>query len=215
MQGAPDIAVTLACPATPSPLGGPAGFSGTVRNAGDVTVTNVVVTQNAPAPNTVVFTYGQPGARSVGQFQGELQHTQQQRLFDRHPVSASANDKCAGAAVIASATIDCPVVAAPRIVVTQACPPNPVAPGELIVYSGSISNAGNITLTNITVLGSQPTPNAVVFTLATLETGATATFSGSFNAPLDACLATSTLTASGQAGAAAPPSRTTSQPPAP
>jgi hypothetical protein len=52
------------------------------------------------------------------------------------------------------------------MVVTQNCPVNPVGPGTILTYSGSVSNAGNITLTNVVVTNdrSGATP---LFTAAT------------------------------------------------
>jgi uncharacterized repeat protein (TIGR01451 family) len=197
VQGAPNIAVTLACPVTPTSLGGLLTFSGTVRNAGNVTVTNVVVRRDAPAPNTVVFSVPSLAPGASANFSGSYSVPGNNACSITTSVSVSANDQCAGSGVVASATIDCPLVTAPRIVVTQTCPANPVAPGGLIVYDGSVSNPGNVTLTNITVVSSQPAPNTV-FTLGSLAPGASASFTSSFNAPLDACSATSTLTATGR-----------------
>lgn len=198
VQGAPDITVTLTCPFTPASLGGLLTFGGTVRNVGNVTVTNVVVRRDSPGPNTVVFTVASLAPGTSAQFTGSYTVPSSDICSITTAVSASANDQCAGSGVVASASIDCPLVATPRILVTQTCPANPVVPGGLMVYAGSVSNTGNITLTNITVVSSQPAPNTVVFTLASLAPGATANFSSSFNAPLDACSASSTLTASGQ-----------------
>jgi len=197
VQGAANIAVTLACPVTPTPLGGVLTFSGNVRNAGNITVTNVVVRQDAPAPGAVIFSVASLAPGASANFTGSYTVPSLNACSVTTSVSASAKDQCAGLGVIAGATIDCPLVAAPRIVVTQTCPVTSATPGGLIVYSGSVNNAGNITLTNITVVSSQPAPNTVVFTLGSLAPGASASFTSSFNAPLDTCSATSTLTASG------------------
>ncbi len=198
LQGAPDIAVTLACPVTPTPLGGLLTFSGTVRNAGNVTLTNVVVTRGVPEPSTVVLTRASLAPGASVSFTGSYTVPVADICSITTSVSATAKDQCVGTSVIANATTECPLVATPNIRVTQACPPNPVAPGELITYSGSVSNTGNITLTNIIVVSSQPSANTVVFTAAALAPGTAASFSSSFNAPLDACAATSTLAATGQ-----------------
>lgn len=198
VQGAPDISVTLACPTTPTPLGGTLTFSGTVRNDGNVTVTNVVVTRNAPGPNAVVLTRATLAPGASANFTGNYTVPVSDACSITTSVSASAQDQCAGATVIANASIVCPLVTTPRILVTQSCPVNPVTPGGLIEYAGNVSNPGNVTLTNITVVSSQPVPNTVVFTVASLAPGASAGFNSSFNAPLDACSATSTLTATGQ-----------------
>jgi uncharacterized repeat protein (TIGR01451 family) len=197
VQGAPNIAVTLACPTTPTPLGGTLTFSGTVRNAGNVTLTNVVVRRDAPTPNTVVFSTASLAPGATANFTGSYTVPISDDCSITTSVIATGNDQCVGSGVSASAAIACPLVAAPSIRVTQTCPTIPVMPGGLVAYSGTVSNTGNITLTNISVVSSQPSPGTVVFTVASLAPGAAANFSGSYNAPLDACSATSTLTATG------------------
>jgi len=72
----------------------------------------------------------------------------------------------------ASATSTCPVLTSSHITVTHLCPSAPVAPGSLLTYSGTVGNAGNVTLTNIVVVDDQ-NPGVPVFTLATLAVGAT------------------------------------------
>src|SRR6185436_12820269 len=51
----PAIEVTLACPATPPPLGGTLTYTGTVKNSGNSTLTNVLVVNNRTG-NTPIFT---------------------------------------------------------------------------------------------------------------------------------------------------------------
>jgi hypothetical protein len=133
--GAPSIAVTLACPATPTPLGGLLTFSGTVRNAGNITLTHVVVRRESPAPNTVVFSVASLAPGATANFSGSYTVPGNNACSITTSVNATANDQCAGSGVVASTSIDCPLVTAPRIVVTQTCPPNPTTPGGLIVYA--------------------------------------------------------------------------------
>lgn len=51
----PMLALTKQCPPYPVPPGGILNYSGTVTNISDVTLTNIIVVNNQPAPNTVVF----------------------------------------------------------------------------------------------------------------------------------------------------------------
>jgi uncharacterized repeat protein (TIGR01451 family) len=196
VQGASNIAVTLGCPDTPTPLGGLLTFSGTVRNAGTVTLTNVVVVRDAPAPNTSVFTVASLAPGASANFTGSYTVPGSNACSITTSVSASANDQCAGSGVIARATISCPLVSTPGIVVTQNCPVNPASPGGVFTYSGTVSNAGNNTLTNIVVLNHQPAANTVVFTQATLASGASTNFTASYTVPSDSvCSVTSVVTA--------------------
>lgn len=91
-------------------------------------------------------------------------------------------------------TITCQNILTPGINVTKACPAQPVSPGQLLTYSGSVSNTGNVTLTNIVVVDSQPAANTPVFALASLAPGAVANFTGSYTAPTN-CSISDTLTA--------------------
>ena len=51
----PAIAVAKQCPSYPVPPGGTLKLTGTVTNTGNVTLTGVVVANDQPAPNTVVY----------------------------------------------------------------------------------------------------------------------------------------------------------------
>ena len=177
---APAIAVTLACPATPAATGGLITYTGTVRNSGNVTLNNVIVVNNQSAPSTVLTVPSlAPGASAnfTASFTAPAD-----ACSVSSTVTASGSDTCTQAVVNNSASATCPLVTTPRIVVTQICPANPATLGGLLTYSGTVSNAGNITLTNVVVTNdlSGATP---VFTAATLAPGEVASFTGSYLAP--------------------------------
>jgi uncharacterized repeat protein (TIGR01451 family) len=158
LQGAPNLTVSLTCPVTPVSLGGTLTFSGNVLNAGNVTLTNVVVTRDLPAPGTAVFTVATlaPGASAT--FTSSYTVPGSNACSITTSVTARGQDQCVGSGVLASATIVCPLVTTPRIIVTQNCSTNPTSPGGVLTYSGSVSNAGNITLSNIIVINNQRAP---------------------------------------------------------
>jgi hypothetical protein len=114
-------------------------------------------------------------------------------------VTVRGSDVCTGSNVIVTASSQCPVVPTPRLALTKQCPPNPVAPGSMLVYSGSLSNAGTITITNINVVDDRPSPNTPVLGPITLTPGQFVNFSGSYPVPYDCCgPCVDTLTAVGQ-----------------
>ncbi|MHB8524288.1 MAG: DUF7507 domain-containing protein, partial [Limisphaerales bacterium] len=121
-------------------------------------------------------------------------------------VTASGRDICGGNLVANLAS--CPVATTPLLAVTQNCPVAPVRPGSLFTYSGTVSNAGNITLTNVVILNSLSgaTP---IFTTAVLDPGASANFTGSYIAPATGPT-TSTSTASATSLCGAPVTNTAS-----
>jgi hypothetical protein len=66
----PVIALSRSCPAYPVPPGGLLSFSGTVSNLADVTLTNVLVVGDQPAPNTILFGPATLAAGAVANFTG-------------------------------------------------------------------------------------------------------------------------------------------------
>jgi uncharacterized repeat protein (TIGR01451 family) len=73
------------------------------------------------------------------------------------------------------------------IVVTKQCPPHPVPPGGTLIFTGAVTNAGNVTLTDVLVVNDQPAPNTLVYGPATLAPGAGAEFSASYRVPPCSC----------------------------
>jgi uncharacterized repeat protein (TIGR01451 family) len=101
-------------------------------------------------------------------------------------VSASGED-CSGETVSNEFTRTCTVATMPGIVITKECAPGLLRPGDLLTYSGSISNSGNITLVNVSVTdgtapGNPPLPGPI-----DLAPGQSVSFSGSFVVPPDFC----------------------------
>ncbi len=188
----PRLAVAQTCP---TPSGGVLVYSGTVSNAGNITLTNVIV-RNDRSGGTVVFTVATlaPGARAS--FNGSYSAVADACSLTS-TVTATAADKCTGNNVVATFTANCSLPTNPRIVVTQTCPLIQVSPGGTLTYSGTVSNAGNATLTNV-VVTSDRTGAAIVFSIATLAPRATANFTGTYVTHDDCCVDTSTLTATGR-----------------
>jgi uncharacterized repeat protein (TIGR01451 family) len=190
----PAIRVTKECPPAPPTQGSLLVFSGSVSNAGNITLTNVIVANNQPAPNTPVLG---PITLAPGQLV---------RFTNSYPVppdscgslddtlTATATSLC-GSNVSNTASASCPVLTTPLIRVTKRCPPSPVSPGDLFVFTGSVSNAGYITLTNVIVVNNQPTNNTPVVGPFTLAPGQVVLFTNSYTAPLDRCVFSDTLTA--------------------
>jgi uncharacterized repeat protein (TIGR01451 family) len=195
----PKLAVTKSCPASPVPLGQPLVFTGTVSNAGNITLIDVFVVDNQPSNNTPVLGPLTLAPGEAAGFSGS--YLVPINICDTNiadTVSARGTDVCTGSNVLASATAICPIVPLPRLALTKRCPTNPVAPGELLVYTGTISNAGNLTITNITIVNDRPAPNTAVLGPINLVPGQSVGFSGSYLAPYDCCgPCVDTLTARG------------------
>ncbi|MHB8736383.1 MAG: DUF7507 domain-containing protein, partial [Terriglobales bacterium] len=191
---APSILVTQACPVSPAVPGGLLTYNGTVSNTGNSTLTNVVVLNNLSGA-TPVFTAATLAPGAVANFTGS--YLAPINCASTSTSTATGRSIC-GVAVTSTVSATCPVQTSPAIVVTQTCPSTSVLPGGILNYSGTVFNAGNITLTNLVVLDNRPAADTVVFTQATLAPGATANFTGSYQVPTNCCVISSTIRARGQ-----------------
>lgn len=103
-----------------------------------------------------------------------------------------------GASTLCAQTVtvlcsNCPVLA-----VTKECPPNPVPPGGLLAFTGTVTNLSDLALTNVVVLNDKPTPGTLVFGPVALAPGQSAAFTGSYTvSAIDSGPFTDTLVALG------------------
>src|SRR5436190_2782980 len=136
---------------------------GTVSNAGNIALINVTVVDNQPSNNTPVLGPLTLAPGESANFNGS--YTVPINICDTNiadTVTARGTDVCAGSNVTATAGALCPIVPTPRLTVTKKCPANPVAPGQLLVFTGTVSNSGSITITNIIVVNDRPIPNTII-----------------------------------------------------
>ncbi len=171
-------------------------FTGTVTNCGNNTLVGVVVTNFV---NGQAFPVLFPTNLALGQsvnFSGSWVPANP-CVPSTAILSVRATDQFTATpqTVTNIITITCQNTLTPGIKVTKVCPTDRVGPGQPLTFSGSVSNTGNITLTNVVVVNNQPAANTVVFTLASLGPGAVANFTASYPAPTS-CFVTDTLTAS-------------------
>jgi uncharacterized repeat protein (TIGR01451 family) len=113
-------------------------------------------------------------------------------------VTASAQDVCTYLPVVNSVTTTCPITTSPAITVSMNCPAAPTLRGGLFTYTGSVSNAGNVSLVNVYVTDDEPTNNTPVIGPITIAPGSKVNFTNSYVAPTCCCLIIDTLTATGQ-----------------
>lgn len=203
----PSIRVTRACPANPVQPGELLTYTGTVTNTGNITLTNVIVVDSQPAPNTVVFgpVNLAPGTGAI--FSGSYNVPVDSCGPYTDTLSASGADRCFGKVVTSTAAGSCPGANVPGIRISQSCPASPASIGGQLVYSATVINTGNITLTDVAVVSDRPSANTTVLRVASLGPGQATNFLGSFTVPsnLNACSITNTLkvTANNKCGGAA------------
>ena len=186
---APKIVVTKSCPGTPATPGAQITYSGSVQNAGNVTLTDVTVKSgNNSVFGPVTLTPGQitsfTASGSVPSGVCSVTDT-----WD-----ASGKDQCSGVTVTHSATTVCPVQGASQLEVTLRCPSGSLTPGGTATYSGTVANKGNVTVTNIVVVNTSA-PGVPVFTAPSLAPGASVNFSFDGSVPTDICSLDTTVRA--------------------
>jgi hypothetical protein len=84
------------------------------------------------------------------------------------------------------------------IMVEKICPTLPVSAGNVFTYSGRVINAGNVALTDVTVVNNMPKAGTLVFGPVTIAPGASAEFTGSYTLPNVCCEFVDVLTAKGK-----------------
>jgi len=137
----PCISVTKAC--TPAIVGASQTISGVVSNCGNITLTNIIITDNVIGAITN-FT----GSLAPGASFGYSATFTAVCGGNTNTVTARGTSIC-GVNVTNTATAVCPVTEAPCIVVSKACTPAIVGANQTI--SGVVSNCGNVPLTGVAV----------------------------------------------------------------
>jgi len=183
----PGISVTKVCQATPVQPGDLLTISGVVSNTGNIALTNVTVVNNKPTVGTVLLGPITLGVGQAAPYAGSYPVAADSCPPYADTVLARGSSLCGGTTVTNQVSAICPGTNSPSIVVTYACPANPVPPGGVLNYTGTVANNGNVTLTNVTVLSDKPVANTRLYGPATLAPGAGATFSGSYTVPTNSC----------------------------
>ena len=210
----PSILVTKAC--TNTIPGGLINFSGTISNTGDVTLNGLSVSDFIPAGSTNVssITLGVSSLAAGANTTYSGSYTPPQTAGPQaDSVTASGVDAINGGSVTVSANASCSIVTAPAITITQVCT-NASAPGQPILYSGIVTNTGNVTLNPISLNGVYPSGStsisATTLGASVLAPGQSTTYSASYVPPQTAGAMTDTIAASGVDAIYGPPAVTAS-----
>lgn len=187
----PAIALVQACPATPLLMGSVHQFSGYVTNTGDAVLTNV-------------FVFGPGGANAIVLGPIELAPGESESYSGSYTVpfntcsvdvTTSGRDACRGA--LFTGVVSCPVATTASIAVSETCPAGPVAAGNPVVFSGWVTNTGNITLIGVQVFSSQTASGTLVLGPISLAPGASAPFTGTYPSTGGGLAPANTVTAIG------------------
>ncbi len=194
----PNIDVSLNCSSELVLPGHPVSFTGVVTNSGDIQLNDVMVMHSFNGTETPVFGPVSLAPGQTSSFSGSFIAPEGINACEiTSSVIARAIEPCLGGQISDQASATCSLLTRPAIRVIRDCPPNPVAQGSILTYNGTVINEGNITLTDVVVYSGRPVANTQVFTIARLEPGQTADFTGTFEVPSNCCTVADTLRAEG------------------
>jgi uncharacterized repeat protein (TIGR01451 family) len=209
----PCISVTKDCvlncpPNNAAAFGQRINFQGTVRNCGDVTLTNVTVVDQLPAgataPSPIAFGTVQPGGTP---FNGTLRANESVTYSGSYQPGGSGAALCGPfrdvitvsgtdatsipRTVTASDDAVCTVCTAPCIDVVKDCIDTQVPAGTPIRYRFTVRNCGDVPLQNVVAVDDNATPtnpaDDVTTQIGDLAIGATRTVEATFPTSLADC----------------------------
>ena len=170
-------------------LGDTLTYTITATNTGNVTLTGVVVTDNKITPNSVTCATVDPAATCV--LTGTYRVTQADADTGQVVNAAVVTTATPGACPAGSTAPECnpsvtvPVKQEPRLASVKAMTANAdedgngaVSVGDTLTYSITVTNTGNVSLTDVVVTDTKITPNSV--TCATLAPAATCVLTGTY-----------------------------------
>ncbi len=206
---APDIRtsidVTKVCTATLNSAGNGVNvsFKGTVTNDGTEALINVKVVDDNGTPidksdDVTVLTIAKLDAGASQNYSGSFTTS---NSTSTDIVVATGSGKLTATAVSDNATATCAADILPDIKVTKECV-DPAVNGDPILFSGTVTNTGNVQLNKVTVVDDNGTPadttdDQTVLGPITLAPGASDSYSGSYLV-LAAGPSTDIVTASGE-----------------
>jgi len=160
-----------------------------VTNTGNVTLTDVVVTDDKITPNTITCATVAPGAFCdlVGTYKVQQSDVNAGSIVNKATVATSTPNVCPTGSTDAKCnpTVTVPVTQKADLTSTKALTANAdedgsgsVTAGDTLTYTITVANTGNIALTNLTVSDDKITPNSIV--CATVEPGQTCVLTGTY-----------------------------------
>ncbi|WP_354521662.1 DUF7507 domain-containing protein [Lysobacter enzymogenes] len=160
-----------------------------VTNTGNVTLTDVVVTDDKITPNTITCATLAPGATCdlVGTYKVQQSDVNAGSIVNKAVVSTSTPNVCPAGSTDAKCnpTVTTPVTQTPNLTSekTQTSNADEDGSGSITVndtlsYRVRVTNTGNVTLTDVVVTDDKITPNTI--TCATLAPGATCDLVGTY-----------------------------------
>ncbi len=204
--------VTNCPPNNSAVFGSPIQFGGQICNTGDISLTNVTVSDNiagAVISYATTTALGNPFPATGGgrlatndcvTYAGSFAASGNGCGPYPDTVIACGTDQSSiPKTVCATNSATCTVCTAPSISVTKLCPATNGLPGGVLGFSGTVCNNGNVPLKDVTIVDDHTltTGGNVVASYPLLTNGECRNFSGTIAIPANACSISDTLTARG------------------
>jgi uncharacterized repeat protein (TIGR01451 family) len=161
-------------------VGDAISYSVVATNSGNMTLTNVVITDTKLSPSSTTCATLAPGASCTltGSYTVLQSDINAGQVVNTATVSTDTPGACATAGDCAP-TVTTPITQTPKLTSTKTVTSTgPYGLGDAISYSVVATNSGNTTLTNVVVTDTKLSPSST--TCATLAPGASCTLSGSY-----------------------------------
>jgi uncharacterized repeat protein (TIGR01451 family) len=173
-------------------------YSGTVSNAGNITLTDITVFNSVNGASQPVLGLAALAPGESAPYVSSYIVPPDSCGTDT--VTVQALSLCGETNATDSATATCAVKTTPGIALTRTCPTQPIRKGETVTFTAVVMNTGNVMLTNVTVVNSMPVRDTLVLGPVALAAGQATNFTFSYTAPLDCncCDLVDTLTARGR-----------------
>jgi uncharacterized repeat protein (TIGR01451 family) len=188
----PSLVVSVECQDPPA-AGQPINFYGWIYNDGDSAVTNIVLSHSVAG---LIRIYGTLAPGVTTNFSGYYIPVGCGELTTS--VSVSGRASCNGTTLNVTEELTCSVPCGPPgLQLTKTADKTSAAIGGRIRYTYTVKNTGTDPLTNLVITDDNGTPtyaadDVTVGTIATLASGATATFTKELILPITICMADST-----------------------
>jgi uncharacterized repeat protein (TIGR01451 family) len=184
--------------------------TGTISNAGNITLTDVNVYSSILGAEHPVL--GLAGLAPGEVIPYTATFSAPEDFCEPDTMTVEALSICGDVKVSDTVTSSCPVVTTPGIAVSRTCPVEPVLKGKPVTFTAFVVNTGDVTLTNVTVANTLPQSNQLVFGPVTLGPGQGTNFTYTYTTAMDCncCELVDMLTARGQDRCSGRPVATTS-----
>jgi len=173
----PNLSVLKTGPVGTVAVGETITYTVTATNTGNVTLTNVVVSDPMLTPDSITCPTVAPGGTCVltGTYVVQQADADAGQIVN---TGSAGGTSPTGPVGPVTSTVTTPIAQNPAMTVAKSAPTGSLAVGETITYTVTATNTGNVTLTNVVVSDPMLTPNSI--TCPSVAPGGTCVLTGTY-----------------------------------